>query len=348
LTQPGKTTKLTRLGVQTAPVTPPAYAGGASGNELAGKYSSSGGKATIEIRESGGTLTFNIAGQPPYTLKEKSKDTYSLDPLPETYWLKTKRDAAGKVEGVVVTQPEGEVTFARLQAAPDAKPAITVDELAAKTVEAVGGEANWLKLKSRVVDADVDFINQGVKATTHSYAMAPNKTAAETSFTALGKTIGDEWEYFDGESGADLLSFAPLDKYTGKRLEDVRLAADFYSPLHWKTNYKKIEITGTAKVGDQEAYVVVFEPEKGTNVTEYYSTTTFLLLKREGIITSSTSSQLIPYSIVFSDYRAVDGVKLAFKTVNSNIGNGEIVMTVRSVKHNVPIDEKTFGPGKLT
>ena len=346
LTQPGKTTKLTRAGSQPAPVPPPTTAGSALSGELAGKYQSTGEKSTIEIKESGGSFTFNIAGQPPYTLTEKSKDTYSLDPLPSTYWLTTKRDAAGKIEAVVVTQPEGEFAFTRI-AGPDAKPKITVDELAAKTVEAVGGEANWLKIKSRVVDADVDFINQGVKATNRSYAMAPNKSAGETTFTALGKTIATEWEYFDGENGSELVSFAPLEKYTGKRLDDIRLAADFYSPLHWKTNFKKVDITGVAKVGDEEAFVVVFEPEKGTNFTEYYSTTSFLLLKREGIITSSTSSQQIPYTIVYSDYRDVDGIKLPFKSVNSNIANGDIVTLVRTVKQNVPIDEKTFAPRKL-
>ena len=291
----------------------------AAAKELVGKYTGPKG-GTVEIKESDGNVTFNIAGQQPYTLAEKSTDTYSLAPLPESYWLRAKRDAAGKVESVVVTQPEGEFEFKRTESKPDDKPTITVDELAAKTIEAAGGEANLRKVTSRVTEFDTDFESQGVKASGRSYAKAPNRSAAETSFTAFGKTIASEWEFFDGTDGSDLVSFEPLDKYSGKRLEDVRIDSDIYAPLDWKTNFKKVAITGFGKVGDEDAYVVTFEPEKGTSFTEYYSTKTFLLLKREGVISSSTSAQQIPYSILYSDYRDVDGVKLPFKTVNNNIG----------------------------
>ena len=92
---------------------------------------------------------------------------------------------------------------------------------------------------------------------------------------------------------------------------------------------------------------VVFEPEKGTKFTEYYSAKTFLMLKREGTIPSSTSSQTTPYSIRFEDYRDVDGVKLPFKQINNTAGNGDIVTVVTSVKHNVAIDDKIFAPRKL-
>ncbi len=315
----------------------------AGAKELVGKYKTPKG-GTVEIKqETDGKVTFNIEGQQPYTLNDKAKDTYSLAPLPDSYWLTAKRDANGKLTSVVVTQPEGEFEFSRSDAKEE-MPKITVDELAAKTIEAIGGEANWRKHTSSVTQYEVDFENQGVKATSTTYAKAPNKTAAETTFMALGKTIASEWEYFDGTAGEDNISFAPIEKYTGKRLEDIRINADFYGPLNWKTNYKKIEITGTAKVGDEDAYVVTFEPEKGTKIKDYYSTKTFLLLRRDGVVSSSTSDMQIPYTILFSDYREAGGIKIPFKTANNNIANGNIVTTVKSVKFDVPIDDKTFAP----
>ena len=51
--------------------------------------------------------------------------------------------------------------------------------------------------------------------------------------------------------------------------------------------------------------------------------------------------------ITFSDYREIDGIKLPFKTVNNNPGNGDIVSITRSVKHNVAVDDKVFAPRKL-
>ena len=61
--------------------------------------------------------------------------------------------------------------------------------------------------------------------------------------------------------------------------------------LNWKTNYKSIEVKGTEKLGDEECYVVEFTPEKGTKITELYSTKTFLMLKQRGVSVSSTSEK---------------------------------------------------------
>ncbi|MFN6962137.1 MAG: serine hydrolase [Pyrinomonadaceae bacterium] len=316
--------------------------------ELVGQYSLPSGAATIEVKESSdGSVTLNVPGQPAYRLIEKAKDQFSLSPLPDSYSLRVKRDAAGKITGIAISQPEGEFEFKRVGDAAPAGPAITVDELMQRSIDAIGGEANWRKITTRVVEADVDLENQGVKAKVVAYSKAPNKSAAETIMTALNKQIATGWEYFDGTAGEEVYSFAPAERFAGKRLEDARLAADFYAPLNWKTNYKKVEITGTAKVGDEEAYVVSFESEKGTPFKEYYSTKTFLLLKREGVVPSSTSPQQIPYSVTYSDYRDVDGIKLPFRTVNNSISNGNIVQIVRSVKHNMPVDDKIFRPRKL-
>ena len=152
---------------------------------------------------------------------------------------------------------------------------------------------------------------------------------------------------FDGSRGEELYTFAPVEKYAGKKLEDVRLGSDFYSLLDWKTNYKTVEVKGIEKVGDEECYVVEFTPEKGTRITELYSTKTFLLMKRRGLVVSSTSDIKIPYSITFSDYRDVDGIKLPFKMVNESPTMGEIISVVKSVKHNAPVDDKMFAPQKL-
>ncbi|MEP7213054.1 MAG: serine hydrolase [Acidobacteriota bacterium] len=341
LQQPQGNVTLKRVGATPA-VPTAATAGPNPAKELVGEYAAPGGNGSVELKEDADKVTFNIRGQQPYTLNEKSKDNYSMSPLPDTYSIKAKRDADGKVASVVVTQPEGEFEFKRKAAKAGDMPLISVDELMQRSIDVIGGEANWRKITTRVSEYDVDLENQGVKATAVAYAKAPNLTATETKMTALGKLIATGWEYFDGSVGEDIYSFAPADRYSGKRLEDVRLGSDFYAPLDWKLNFKKIEVKGTGKVGDEDAYIVRFEPEKATGFTEYYSTKTFLLLKREGVVPSSTSSQQLPYTITFSDYRDVDGLKLPFKMVNYSISNGNIVTVVKSVKHNVPVENSIF------
>ena len=321
---------------------------GGAAKELVGEYVLTQANVTVEVKESNGAVTFNIPGQQPYTLKATGKDTFSMDPLPaDQFSLKVKRDDAGKILSLVVAQPGGQPEF--VKKAPDSAntPKIAIDELMQKTIAASGGEANLRKITTRVAEADIDLENQGVKATSISYNKAPNKAASETTFIAVGKKIATGWEFFDGTGGEEIYSFAPVDKYAGKRLEDIRLGADFYSQLDWKTNYKKIEVKGTTKVGDEEAWIVSYEPEKGTPFKEYYSTKTFLLLKREGVVATSTGPQQIPYTVLYSDYRSVDGIMLPFKMVNNSIANGNIVTTIKSIKQNVPVDDKLFAPRKI-
>lgn len=319
----------------------------ASAKELIGKYTPNG-TLVVEIKgESDGKVTFNIEGQPPYALEAKPNGDFRMSPLPDTYFLKAKRDSAGKITGVAVTQPEGTFDFKRIEAGAENKPKITVDEIMSKATAAAGGESNWRKITSRVTVADIDAVHQGVKGSTTTYAKLPNKSASETTMTAVGKTIAKGWDFFDGTNGESAYTFMPVSKLTGKGLEDAKLNSDFLSLLNWKTNYKTVEFKGTEKVGDEECYVIEFTPEKGTKVTELYSTKTFYLLKRRGVSVSGTSENSQPYTITFSDYREVDGIMLPFKSINSTPGMGDIVSIVKSVKHNVAIDDKIFAPKKL-
>lgn len=343
LEQPQGNFTLPRVGTETAAAKPSAGA-----KALVGKYTSEANGSAIEVKDSDGKVTFNIEGQQPYELREKAADKYEMAPLPDAYFLSVKRASDGKVEKLVVTQPEGEFGFKPTGAsAAPVTVGITVDELYAKALEASGGEANWRKLTSRVTHATVDLEQQGVKADATSWAKAPNFSGTETVLKALGKEIGRGWEFFDGAGGETAYTFSPVEKLAGKPLEDAKLSSDFYGMLDWKSKYKTIKITKVVKVGDEDAYAVEFEPEKGTKFTEYYSTKSFLLLKREGVIASSTSSQTLPYTVTYKDYRPVDGVILPFVTINSNSSNGDVVTTVKSVKHNVAIDNNVFAPRKL-
>lgn len=311
--------------------------------ELVGKYRTPDGNGTIEIKpETDGKITLNIEGQPPYALRDKAKDEFFLSPLPDAYFLRAKRNAENKIISVTIVQPEGEFEFKKANDKTDEKPKITVDELMSKAIEAVGGEANWRKIKTRITEAEIDFVHQGVKGIAKTYEKAPNKSANEMTFTALGKVIAKGFDFFDGTQGEEISTFMPNEKFAGKRLEDARLSADFYGILNWKTNFPKAEIKGTEKVGDEECYVVEFTPEKGTKVVELYSAKTFLLLKRRGVIPSSTRDISLPYSVTFSDYREIDGIKLPFKIVNSTPSMGDTISIIKSVKHNAPIDDKMF------
>lgn len=314
-----------------------------SARALVGQYKMKQGAAMIEIKlENDGRVTLNIAGQQPYTLGDKGPNEYSLTPMPPTYSLKAKPDSTTKISVVAIVQPEGEFEFERIESKPEDAVTISVDELMAKAIEAAGGEANLRKIKSRVTTADVDFVHQGVKAIGTTFSKAPNMVKNEVTMTALGKTIAKGYDLFDGTNGEEVYTFSPIEKYAGKKLEDARISSDFYNAVNWKTHFPKVEIKGKEKVDDEECYVVEMTPEKGSRVTALYSTKTFLLIQQRGTIPSSTSSQNLPYKTTYSDYRVVDGVMIAFRSVSESPSMGDIVTLLKSVRHDVDIPDSTF------
>jgi CubicO group peptidase (beta-lactamase class C family) len=307
--------------------------------ELLGSYQSDKGGPTLEIKLDAGAPALVVPGQPAYPLKEVGKDVYGATNLPDSYRVSVRRDEAGKVSGLLLKQPEGEFAFKRLaEAAVD----LTAEQLMAKVIEAMGGEANLRRHQSMTMTAAVDFEHQGVTGEVTSHAKAPNLWASEVTFVALGRRFGSVYEYFDGEGGGEGGSFLPAESYAGKNLADKRIAADFYQALNWKTHYKTVEVKRRAKVGDEDVYVVVKTPEQGNAVTEYVSARTFHVVKRELLNTTNSGEMTLPATETYSDFRAVGGVVLPFKTVTSSLSMGDTVVRVKEVKFDAAVPEQAF------
>ena len=315
---------------------------------LIGSYQSETSANVIEIAVRDGKPSLVVPGQPPYPLVENEKDKLRSPGLPEAYWIEVKRDEKGDVSAIVLNQPEGRFTLRRVKSDPGSS-LIAADDLLAKMIEAYGGEANLRKHKSSVTNIEIDMESQGVTGYGVVKAKAPNLSASEMTITALDKKIGSIVSYFNGNAGGEMMTFGPEEIYTGKRLEDIKAGADFYDVLDWKKNYPNITVKRIAKVGDEDAYVVEKRSEKGSPITDYVSTKTFLLLKRESVIHSDTTGVDIPQTEMFSDYRNVDGVMVPFKSTSSNIANGDVVVRVKEVKFDVELPDTAFSkPAKLT
>lgn len=324
-----------------------------------GKYRLAAAGINFEVAIKDDKLTLTVPGQPTYTLQNIGGRRYKLaDPAPDGYFC-TFRPVQGKESQteMFLEQPQGNIVLPRVPTVTiiDEPPAskgtnganagsslISTDELITKMIAAYGGEENLRKHKSSVTTVQVDLESQGVQGTGSISSRAPNLVGSDMTFTAIGKKIAQIVSFFDGSNGGEVMSFGPPENYSGKRLEDVRAGADFYDVLNWKTNYKTITVKKIASVGDEDAYVVEKKSEKGTPVTDYVSTKSFLVLKRDSIVVNETAGIELPQTQTFSDYRPVDGVMIAFTQRSSNIANGDITMRVVDVKFDVDIPDSVF------
>jgi CubicO group peptidase (beta-lactamase class C family) len=236
--------------------------------------------------------------------------------------------------GSGASQSEPVNSVATAGTAPSTKIDITVDELMAKVIDAAGGEANMRRHHSTRGTVTLNFENQGLTGELTIYGQAPNSSTQITILKGLGRKINYQREYFDGVQGGVEYTPGGDEKYKDEQLEATRINSDYYSQLNWKTLYKTVAIKEKSKVGDEEVYVVIKTPEKGSAVTEYISAKSFLVLKRED------GGQ----ETIFSGYCSVDGEMVPFVFVMQT-ANGRIVGKVREVKFNVSIPASTFRPG---
>jgi CubicO group peptidase (beta-lactamase class C family) len=311
-------------------------------DEAVGSYKTADGTTTVEVADLNGQVSLVVPGQPAYPLVRKAKDVFTLGGLPSDYEVTLHRGADGKVAGFAIKQPNGTFEFARAAAA--AASDVSVDELNARVVKAAGGEDSIRKHTSIVTQVDVDLVHQGVQGKGTVYAKAPGMSADDTTLVAIGKTLGTIHGYFDGATGGRQTSFTPDEVFAGKQLEDARIGADFYEVLRWKELYKSVAIKGKQKVGDKECYVVVKTPEKGDPVTDFYSTDSFLLVRRDTVEWSETINTGFPVTTVFSDYRAVNGLVIPYTTVTTTPSDGDVISKIRTVRMDVPISDAVFKP----
>jgi hypothetical protein len=317
-----------------------------------GSYRFAAAGVNFEVALKDDKLMLTVPGQPTYPLKNIGGRRYKFEePAPPGFFV-TFRPVKDKPEvtEMFLEQPQGNLVLEQVAKITVGTPPpaladnklISADELIAKVVEAYGGEANLRKHKSSLTTVEVDLESQGMKGQGTISARAPNLAGSDMWFTALGKRVAQIITYFDGKDGGEVMSFGPPETYSGKRLDDIRTGSDFYDVLNWKTNYKTIAVKRIAKVGDEDAYVVVKTPEKGTPVTDFVSTKSFLILKRDSLIVVEAANIEIPQTQTFSDYRNVDGAMVAFKITSSNIANGDIVMSVVDVKFDANIPDTAF------
>lgn len=308
----------------------------------------------FEVSWKDNKLVLTVPGQPPYQLENVSGRRYKLgEPAPAGFFatFRPVKDKPSETE-LYLEQPQGNVVLQKVvgdaakptidTAAKTDSSLISVDELLTKMIAAYGGEENLHKHKSSVMLIDVDFDSQGVQAKGSITSRAPNLLASDMTLTALGKKLGTVVTYFDGNAGGEMMSFAPEEVYSGKRLEDIKAGSDFYDVLNWKSNYKTLTVKRIGKVGDEDAYVLEKRSDKGSPVIDYISTKSFLLLRRDSVIVSETAGFELPQTQSFSDYRNVDGVMIPFKSVSSNIAQGETVIQITDVKWNVDIPDSVF------
>jgi CubicO group peptidase (beta-lactamase class C family) len=300
--------------------------------ELFGRYEQDG--LIVEIGMLNDRLVLVLPGNLILTLVERHKDHFGLAELPDGYGVVIKRNEMDDVIGLTLLEPGNlPLEFNRLTAV-----AISIDELMANVIAAAGGEANMRRHRSLASTSIHEYVNQAVTAQEKRFAQAPNQFESQNRLFALGKKIGTIRTYFDGTNGRQESSFSSDFIFTGRLLENLRIEADFYGLLNWKTLYQEVRIEGLSTFGGEKVYVVVKTPRNGDPTTDYISAESFLLLKNVTLNPEGLGTVIATYS----DYRLVDGVRVSFRSIIQDPSLGRIISHLKKLEFDVEFPDADF------
>jgi len=150
---------------------------------------------------------------------------------------------------------------------------------------------------------------------------------------------------FNGSVGWALNSLQGDTEISGNQLDNMRNNTFQSSFLTYKTAGTKIDVLPKDTIGGKAVIVLQVTPKAGSVAKLFLDAETYLLVRTVATVNMPQAGGDIQQTGDFSDYRTVDGVKVAFQVVNSNaIQSATIKLT--KVEHNVVLDDALFSVKK--
>jgi hypothetical protein len=202
-------------------------------------------------------------------------------------------------------------------------------------VAVTGGKAAYAKLENQVIKGTVEVTGAGVKGSLTLYQAAPNKMYMVLELGGLGKVE-------EGTDGRVAWAKSALEGARIKRGAERAAAlrdAELLGPLNWRKLYQKAECTGVEVVEGKRCDKVVLTAAGGDTMTQFYDRATGLLVKAAA--THKTASGDLPWEEVFSEYKEVNGIRIAHR-MRQKMLNQEVVVTVDKVEQNVRLPKGRF------
>jgi outer membrane lipoprotein-sorting protein len=222
----------------------------------------------------------------------------------------------------------------------------TVDEVVEKHLAAMGGRDALSKLTTRKATGAITITtpNGDLSGPVELYSKLPNKTRAvmKLDLSALGVAepmILDQ--KFDGIAGWALNSLQGDTEITGNQLDNMKGSVFPNQLLNYKETGLKVELLPRETLAGKSVIVLLVTPKVGSVAHVYMDAESFLVVRTTAKVNVPQAGGDIEQTADLSDYRAIDGIKVPFMTVNST-SIQTVTIKLDTVAHNVAIDDAMF------
>lgn len=214
-----------------------------------------------------------------------------------------------------------------------APPSETVDQILEKYVAALGGRDALAKVTSRVMKGTItDRANHSSPYTIEEKAPGAMRatTVVSPQLSIVTAVDGKAGWIQAGKDGGE---------YTGAELSHQLRAAELGFALNVKSQLSRLTVGRYEKIDGQDVISVNGRSNPNVMETLYFDRASGLLVRR--VARLGTIMGQVPVQWDYSDYRAVDGVKVPFQIRETN---WEAVNTAKftEVKLNVAVDDARF------
>lgn len=203
-------------------------------------------------------------------------------------------------------------------------------------IKAIGGADEVSKIKSLSVELETEM--QGMKMQIMQKQMAPNLESS--SLSVAGNVM--QRSVFNGSTGFNEQMGNKMDMQSEEIAEKKGRKYVIEQLGYTETGYK-LQVSGTEKINNSNAYKVVITLPNNNTITEYYDVNSHLLVRSETV--ENANGMSISKTTDLGDYKKVGTILYPFKQAMTISAGGQqqtIDMTVKNVKVNEGVSEADF------
>ena len=211
-----------------------------------------------------------------------------------------------------------------------------VEQILSKSIAATGGREAWLKLHAMRLSMDVSV--SGTASITGSSKIVEKAPDKSYECTKLGPGYFS-CEGYDGKTGWSDSSVDGLVELQGKKLEELKLQADFYSELNRASHYSDLAVARQDVFDNLPVYVLRGTRKDGTHEEMYFAKESGLEIGGKRWEATEADARVMH----MGSYKEVAQVGLKIPTkVSAVSGQSKVEMILTEVEPNVSIEDSIF------
>lgn len=213
----------------------------------------------------------------------------------------------------------------------------SVDNIINKHIEAIGGEANWKKVKTMFIVAD-GFIGTEEASQEFKYTVKASHLKGLRIESAVGGSyyvylITPKKGWSKNPMFGDITLTSISQEELKQRVDDLDLQGLL---LNYQNKGHRVELLGKAEENGKDYYKLKITTKNNNEVVYFIDTETYLIYKQETILNEDGKD--IKTVSEFQDYRKIKGdITVPFKLVQ-----GTMTLTNFAYFINVNVDENDF------